>query len=41
MNAAELLDPDQTPALGFAHALWGLEADLRQLADRLREGVRP
>ncbi|WP_175278787.1 hypothetical protein [Prescottella equi] len=30
---------DQTPALAYARSLWALEADLRQLVDRLREGA--
>lgn len=38
---AEMHKADQTSALAYARSLWALEADLRQLADRLREGVRP
>lgn len=37
----ETHNTDQTPALAYARSLWALESDLRQLADRIREGVRP
>lgn len=34
-TCAETHDPNQTPALAYAHSLWALEDDLRQLAARL------